>query len=37
MEDLRPAAQAEEQEGNPQAVELGTGILGRIQGCCPVV
>jgi len=29
MAELRPAGQTKEHEGNAQAVEAGTGILGR--------
>jgi len=34
--ELRPAGQTKGQEGNAQAVEAGTGILRRVEGCCPV-
>jgi len=35
--ELRPAGQTKGQEGNAQAVEAATCILGRVQGCCLVV
>jgi len=37
MAKLRPAGQTKRQEGTAQAVEAGTGILGRVHGCCLVV
>jgi len=37
MAESRPAGQTEEQEGNAEAAEAGTGILGRVEGCCLVV
>jgi len=37
MAELRPAGQTKEQEGSTQAVRAGTGILGGVQGRCPVV
>jgi len=37
MAELRPAGQTEGQVGTAQAVEAGTGILGRAQGRCQVV
>jgi len=37
MAELRFAGQTKGQEENAQAVEAGTGILGRVKGCCLVV
>lgn len=37
MTEWRPAGQAKALEGNVQAVEAGTGILGSLQGLCPVL
>ena len=37
MADSRHAGQTKEQEGTAQAVEAGTGVLGRVQGCWPVM
>jgi len=37
MAELRPVGQTKGQKGHAQAVEAGTGILGKVQGCCPVV
>ena len=34
MAELRPAGQTKEQEGTAQAVEAGTGSLGRVQWHC---
>jgi len=34
---LRAAAQTREQKETARTVEAGTGILGRVWGCCPVV
>jgi len=37
MAESRPAGQTKGQEGNAQAVEAGTGILGKIKGRCLIV
>ena len=37
MVELRPTGQTKGQEGNAQAMEAGTGILGIVQGCCLVL
>ena len=37
MAESRPAGQTEGEEGNAQAVEAETGILGRVYGCCLMV
>jgi len=37
MAESRPAGQTKGQEGTAQALEAGTGMLGRVQGCCSVV
>ena len=37
MPEPRPSGQTKGQEGPAQAVETGTGILGRVYGYCPVV
>jgi len=37
MAESRPAGQTKGQDGNAWAVEVETGILGTVQGCCPVV
>jgi len=37
MAEPRPAGQNKDQEGTAQALEAGTGILGRVLGQCLVV
>ena len=37
MDESRPGGQIKRQEGTAQAMEAGTGILGRVLGRCLVV
>jgi len=37
MAESRPAGQTKGKEVTAQTVEAGTGILGRVWGCCPVL